>query len=196
MASQNHCSWKECLAHQVVCPDCGRVSNSTSDCDNSPPCSIPSVLGKSMEWGQEMRSGVERKSPALSAPWNVFLLLYERGVTRCLEQSPSCPRQCRQGHLPRVEVAPWGSWGMGTPLPGGQCLAGLTEAVACDGHCCLIWSCAECHADVPVHLSNTSSYLLQLQRCHSVMLGVLDLDLIVFFLCLFQMNNCDSKMLW
>lgn len=66
----------------------------------------------------------------------------------------------------------------------------------CQGDTSCWFYCAECHSDVPLHLSNTSSYLLQLQWCHSVTLGVLDLDLVVFFLRLFQMNNCDSKMLW
>lgn len=89
-----------------------------------------------------------------------------------------------------------GAHGIWDPIAKVRCLACLIEAVACNGHCCPIWSCAECHSDASLHLSNTFSYLLQLQRCQSIMLGILDLDLVVFFLCLFQMNNCDSKMLW
>lgn len=109
--------------------------------------------------GKEMRTAVGGKSPALSSP----LKCVSSPLGGCCEVPWATSRtsQAVLAGMPAESARQLcGPCGARDPISRVRCLACLIQAVAYNGHGCLVWPCTECHSDVSPHLPNTFSYLL------------------------------------
>lgn len=179
-------------AHKLgfMCPTCDPVSNSISVCDDSPTPSVPPVWDKGIQEGQRNENSGGKEEPSSPFPHPKMYFLTSGWVSRAARSNPLHLPGC----LPKAVVVSQCPWDAGPHSQGS--MSGLSSS---GSH--LRWSPLShltwCQMSLwcllpPAYRFFSFAVVTAIPFCHAGSFGFG----LFFFLCLFQMNNFDSKMLW